>query len=69
MHAVLVLAHERLLREIVAALAHREHRALFPLGGLLVLGVHLVVQALLIRDRGGHLLLRRASCVRMSTRI
>ena len=51
------LTHEGLLGEIVAPFLHREHGLVLPIGGRLVLGLRLVLEALLVGDRGGHLLL------------
>ena len=54
---VLGLADERLLGEIVAPFLDGQHGAALPVLRLLELGVGLVAQALLVGDRGGHLLL------------
>jgi hypothetical protein len=54
---VLGVAQERLLGEIVAPLLHGEHRLLLPVLRGLVLGLHLVLEALFVGDRAGHLLL------------
>jgi hypothetical protein len=55
---VLAAPHERLLGEVVASFLHREHCAVLPLLGLAQLLRGLVLEALLVRDRGGDLLLR-----------
>ena len=54
---VLLSAHQRLFGEIVAAFLHGQHGALLPVVGELELGVRLILEALLVGDRGGHLLL------------
>jgi hypothetical protein len=54
---VLALAQERLLGEVVAVLADGEYRALLPVVRQPELGVGLVLQALLVGDGRGHLLL------------
>src|SRR5579863_9653617 len=55
---VLVLPEQRLLREVVAPLPDRQHRAVLPILRLAMLLVGLVAQPLLIRDRRRDLLLR-----------
>src|SRR4029079_13348859 len=55
---VLLLAGERLPREVVVAGAHRDHRLAFPLLGLVRFGRVLLLQLLLVGDRAGHSLLR-----------
>src|SRR3989442_7040378 len=54
---VLVVTHQRLLRQVVAPLLHRQHRALLPIPGARLLLVDLGRQPLLVRDRARHLLL------------
>src|SRR5690606_35728952 len=54
---VLLLPQQRLAREVVAALAHGEHRAVLPLCGLPALLLDLRLELALIRDGDGDLLL------------
>jgi len=54
---VLGLAHQRLLGEVVVARLDREHRLLLPLDRELLLLLELLLQALLVGDGDGHLLL------------
>jgi hypothetical protein len=55
---VLLLPHERLLGQIVAALAHRQHGAMLPVAGQLLLFFHLRLELPLIRDGDGDFGLR-----------
>ena len=54
---VLVVPHEGLLGEIVAALLHREHGAPLPVLGRLLLLLDLRLELLLVGDRGRYFLL------------
>ena len=54
---VLVVADQRLLGEVVAALLHREHRPALPVLRLLLHRLGVGLELLLVRDGGGHLLL------------
>ncbi len=54
---VLALPHERLLGQVVAPFLDGEHRLVLPVLRLLVLRLELVVQALLVGNGGGNLLL------------
>ena len=55
---MLLLAEQRLLRELVVAGADRDHRAALPLGGVRHLLLELLREALLVGDRDRDLLLR-----------
>src|SRR5439155_1131799 len=51
---VLVVAQQRLLRQVVASFLHCQHGAFLPVLGRLLLLVHLGGEPLLIRDRRRH---------------
>jgi hypothetical protein len=53
---VLGAAHERLLGELVLILLHRQHRSPLPILGFLQLLAGLILEALLVGDRGSNLL-------------
>src|SRR5690606_2070849 len=55
---MLLLPQQRLLRQVVASLAHGQHGAVLPVAGELLLIVELRAQLALIRDRDRDLLLR-----------
>jgi hypothetical protein len=55
---VLLLTQQRLLRQVVAPLTHRQHRAVLPVVRQLLLLLELRPQLALVRDRDGDLLLR-----------
>src|SRR5207247_220438 len=54
---VLVVPQQRLLRQVVAPLLHRQHPALLPVLGALLLLLDLGREPLLVRDGARHLLL------------
>ncbi len=55
---MLAAAHERLLGELVLILLHGEHRSPLPILSLFQLLPRLILEALLVGDGGGDLLLR-----------